>query len=177
MLADGEPVTVERLATVGGWPVAEVRAELERQPGTEWDEHGRLVGFGITLRPTPHAFHMDGRTLYGYCATAILELPIILGRAGVGESRCATTGRPIRLDLTPDRVTSVDPKQAVVSKVRPADAVTDIRAEICNLGNFFSSPEAAADWLARNPHGRVDPVADEFEITLRAMSELGWARR
>lgn len=167
---------MERLATAGGWPVADVRAELERQPGSEWDEQGRLVGFGVTLRPTPHTFHMDGRTLYGYCATAILELPIILGRAGVGESRCAVTGRRIRVELTPEGVTSVDPPEAVVSKVRPAAAVTDIRAEICNLGNFFSSPEAAADWLAHNPQGTVDPVADEFEITRRAMTELGWAR-
>lgn len=175
LFAEGEPVSVERLASTGGWPVEDVRAELERQPGTDWDDQGRVVGFGVSVRPTPHAFSFDGGTVYGFCATAVLELPIILGRGGVGESTCPATGGRIRVDLTPDRVIQVDPAEAVVSRVRPTEAVADVRAEICDLGNFFSSPEAAADWLTHYPHGQVDPVTTEFAITRRVMSELGWA--
>jgi alkylmercury lyase len=174
LFADGEPVTVERLATAGGWPVQDVRAELERHPGTEWDNQGRVVGFGVSIRPTPHTFSFDGETVYGWCATAVLELPIILGRGGVAQSTCPATGRHIRVELTPHRVIRVDPAEAVVSKVRPTEAVTDIRAEICNLGSFFGSPEAAADWLTHNPQGHVDPITTEFTITRRAMSQLGW---
>lgn len=145
LLAGGEPVTVERLAATGGWPVEAVRAELDRQPGTDWDEQGRIVGFGVSLRPTPHAYRFDGGIVFGWCATAVLELPIILGRAGVGASTCPTSGRQIRVELTPDWVTHIDPPEAVVSKVSPTEAVTNVRAEICNLGSFFSSPEAVAD--------------------------------
>jgi alkylmercury lyase len=61
-----------------------------------------------------------------------------------------------------------------VSTVRPTEAVTDIRAEICNLGNFFNSPEAAADWLTNHPQGHVDPITTEFAITQRVMNQLGW---
>lgn len=174
LLAGGEPVTVERLAATGGWPVEDVRAELHRQPGTDRDPQGRIVGFGVSLRPTPHAFRFDDGIVYGWCATAVLELPIILGRGGVGESTCPTTGQQIRVELTPHRVTNIDPPEAVVSKLSPTEAVTDIRADICNLGSFFSSPEAAADWLNDHPQGTVDPITTEFSITQRVMSEVGW---
>jgi alkylmercury lyase len=147
---------------------------LDRHPDTDWDDHGRIVGFGVSIRPTPHAFSFDGGTIYGWCATAALELPIILGRAGVGTSTCPATGAPIRVELTPDRVVRVDPAEAVVSTVRPTEAVTDIRAEICNLGSFFNSPEAAADWLTNHPQGHVDPITTEFAITQRVMNQLGW---
>ena len=174
LLAEGKPVTVEHVANTGGWPVELVRTELERQPGTDWDDQGRLVGFGVSLRPTPHAFRFDGQTLYGFCATAVLELPIILGRPGAGESTCPTTGLRIRVELAPDRVIRVNPVGAVVSKVRPTEAVSDVRGEICNLGNFFASAEAATGWLKQYPDGQVVPVTDEFAISRCVMGELRW---
>jgi alkylmercury lyase len=33
----------------------------------------------------------------------------MLGRPGVVESVCPATGQPVRVELTPDRVLSVDP--------------------------------------------------------------------
>jgi alkylmercury lyase len=63
----------------------------------------------------------------------------------------------------------------VVSKVRPDHAVDDVRAEIWNHGSFFSSPQAAADWLTHNPHGTIAPVHEDFEITRQAIIQLGWA--
>lgn len=175
LLAAGEPVTVERAAAAGGWRVEELRAELARHPGVDWDDDGRIVGFGLTLHPTPHTFTFDGRTVYGFCATDALAFPVILGRSGVGESPCPVTGRDIRVEATPDRVVRMEPPEAVVSKVRPDHAVADLRAEICALGSFFSSPEAAADWLTRYPQAQVVPIAEDFEVTRQAMIELGWA--
>jgi alkylmercury lyase len=175
LLADGEPVTVERAAAAGGWRVEELRAELARHPGTDWDEQGRIVGLGLTLRPTPHRFTFDGQTVYGFCASDALAFPVVLGRPGVVESRCPVTDRHIRVEVTPSRVVRADPPEAVVSKVRPDRAVADVRAEVCALGNFFSSSEAAADWLAHYPQGKVVPITEDFEITRQAMIELGWA--
>ena len=114
----------------------------------------------------------DGGTLYGFCATAVLELPIILGRSGVGE--CPTTGGGIRAELAPERVIRVHPVGAVVSNVRPTAAVSDVRGEICSLGNFFASAEAAAGWLKQHPEDQVVPVTDEFAISQRVVGELGW---
>lgn len=175
LLADGEPVTVEHVAATGGWRPEEVRAELKRHPGTDWHPDGRIAGFGLTLRPTPHAFTFDHKTVYGYCASDVLAFPIILGRPGVATSTCPVTGHHIHAELTPTQVLRLDPTDAVVTKVRPTEAVADVRAEICDLGNFFSSPAAASDWLAHHPQGKIDPVADDFAITRQAFTELGWA--
>lgn len=175
LLAVGEPVAVERLADAGGWRVGEVQAELARHAGTDWDDHGRIAGFGLTLRPTPHTFTFDGRTVFGFCASDALTFPVILGRSGVVESTCPVTGQRIRIDVTPSSVVHVEPPDAVVSKVRPNEAVADIRSEICALGHFFSSPEVATDWLAHYSQGKVDPIADDFEIHRQTMIELGWA--
>lgn len=175
LLADhGEPVTVEQVAKTGGWPLEEVQAELARQPGVDWADDGQVAGFGLTLHPTPHSFTFDDRTVYGFCATDVVNFPAILGRAGVAESTCPATGRHIRVELTPSEVLSVDPPETVVSKVHLSEAVGNLR-NLCDLGHFFSSPEAAADWSAAHPEGEVVPIAEEFQIGLRAMAELGWA--
>jgi alkylmercury lyase len=171
----GEPVTVEHAASTGGWTVEQVRAELARHPGVDWDTDGRIVGFGATLRPTPHRFTTgDGQTIYGFCASDALTYPVILARPGRIESTCPSSGQPIRVEVTPDRVVSVDPATAVVSRIRPDAAVADVRAEICALGNFFTSPQAAAEWAARYPHGELVPIAEDFQVNREAMAELGW---
>jgi alkylmercury lyase len=171
----GEPVTVEHAASTGGWTVEQVRAELDRHPGVDWDTDGRIVGCGATLRPTPHRFTTDdGQTIYGFCASDALTYPGILARPGRIESTCPATGRPIRVEVTPDRVVSADPETAVVSRIRPDAAVADVRAEICALGNFFTSAQAAADWQAHYPHGQLVPIAEDFHVNHAAMVELGW---
>ena len=176
LLADTEePITVERVAAAGGWSVDAVRAELARHPGVDWDDEGRIVGFGLTLRPTAHAFTFGERTVYGFCASDALMYPVMLGRPGLVESSCPVTGQPIRVELTPNAVVAVQPATAVVSKVRPDQPVTDVRSEICALGSFIASPDDAAGWLAQHPHGEVVPVAEDFEVNRLAMIELDWA--
>jgi alkylmercury lyase len=174
LLAEGQPVTLDRLAAAAAWPVPAVEAALRRNPGVDWDEQGRLVGFGLTLRPTPHRFTFAGRTVFAFCASDALEFPVVLGRSGVVESTCPATGRPIRVEVTPERVAQVEPSSAVVSLVRP-DRVDDVRAEVCALGHFFASREAAADWLAAHPEGMVHRVEEDFRLHREVMEQLGWA--
>lgn len=173
LVEHGEPVSAEEVAAAGGWPTAQVRAELTRQPGVDWDEHGRIAGFGLTLRLTPHAFTFDRRTVYGWCATDTLQFPRGLGRPGVVDSTCPATGQHIRIELTPNRIVSVDPPEAVVSKMHLTQTVANVRY-LCDVGHFFSSREVAADWLTAHPQGEVIPVAEEFEVVRRASTELGW---
>ena len=177
LLAEGRPVSIEQLAAAGGWNVEQVRRSLSRQPSVEWDEQQRLVGFGLTLRPTPHKFIFDDRTVYGWCATDVLVFPVVLGKPGIAESRCPETGRLIRAELTPDAVVRVDPPEAVVSEVRPTETVADVRVAMCNLGHFFSSRDAAEAWLAQHPEGRLNSVVEDFNIHRQAMVELGWAEK
>ncbi|QGK68711.1 hypothetical protein GIY23_03330 [Allosaccharopolyspora coralli] len=174
LAADDEPVTLARLAAATAWEADEVRAALATFSQLGYDEHGRITGLFTRSSAWSVAFTVDGTTLYG-CASDTLVLPVILGRAGVAESTCPATGEPIRVEVTPTEVVSVDPPQAVVSKVRPTEGVTDLLTEVCGLGHFYSSPEAAAGWLAEHPEGFVDTVADDFDIHRRAAIELGWS--
>jgi alkylmercury lyase len=175
LLADGQPLALDQLAAAAGWSAQDVEAALCEQPGTDWDDQGRLVGFGLTLRPTPHRFTFDGRTVFAFCASDALEFSAILGRLGVVESTCPVTGQQIRVGVTPERVTWVEPARAVVSLVRP-DQVADVRAEVCALGSFFASNEAAADWLAAHPDGMVHSVEEDFHLHKHINEELGWAQ-
>lgn len=175
LLAEGQPVALDRLAAAAGWSAGDVEAALRRQPGTDWDDQGRLVGFGLTLRPTPHRFTFAGRTVYAFCASDALEFPVILGRSGVVESTCPATGQQVRVGVTPERVTWVEPASAVVSLVRP-DQVDDVRAEVCALGSFFASNEAGAEWLAAHPEGMVHGVEEDFRLHKEINEKLGWAQ-
>jgi hypothetical protein len=52
LLAGGEPVTVQQVATAGGWTQEQVQAALARHPRVDFDAHGRIAGFGLTLQPS-----------------------------------------------------------------------------------------------------------------------------
>jgi alkylmercury lyase len=120
LLAAGKPVTVADVAKAGSWTPGQVREALSRHPGTDWDAAGLVLGFGLTLRPTPHSFTFDGDggTMYGFCASDTLAFPVILGRPGTAGSSCPVTGQPVRVRLGTERVLGIDPPGAVVSKVR-----------------------------------------------------------
>jgi alkylmercury lyase len=173
-LAHGSPVGVEHLAEMSGRGVDEVRAELDRHPGLDWNDRGELIGWGLTLRETPHRFSFEDRTVYGFCASDTFLFSAIVGRPGVIESSCPATGATVRVEVNVDRVTAVSPPDALVSRIRPDHAVADFRAEICALGSFFASPDAAAGWLAQHPTGEVVALAEDFATTYQAALEVGW---
>jgi alkylmercury lyase len=177
LLSEGQPVELERLAAAAGRTLEEVATELDEQASAEHDDDGRLVGLALTLRPTPHRFTVDGRTLYAWCATDTLVFPVILGTPGVVESTCQQTGQPIRIELTPDAVVRLNPPQAVMSAVRPIGKLADVRAATCNHGHFFSSSTAAANWVLDHPDGYVYPVEEAFRLDRAVITRLGWEAR
>ncbi len=163
LLARGEPVTATDLAAATGRTPEQIRQALAGLPDTEYDEAGRIVGSGITLRPTPHHFEVDGRQLYTWCALDTLIFPALLGRPARVTSPCHTTGTPVHLTVAPDKVARVEPATAVVSLVTPED-LTSIRSAFCNQVHFFASPAAAEPWLAQHPGATVLPVEQAFEL-------------
>src|SRR5579863_9335217 len=80
LLARGTPLGMEQLAALAGRPEGEVDRDLRSPPGTAWDEHGRLVGFGLTLRPTRDRYTVDGHTFYTWRATDTLLCTLIIGQ-------------------------------------------------------------------------------------------------
>jgi alkylmercury lyase len=177
LLSEGEPVALERLAAATGWALADVETALDEQISAERDEHGRLVGFALTLRPTIHRYTTGGRTLYAWCADDTLMFPLILGQPGIVESTCPQTGQAIRIELSPDKVERLDPPDAVVSAVRPTGKLADVRASTCQLGHFFSSRAAATQWADEHPDGHLHSVDEAFRLDRAVITQLGWAAR
>ena len=171
LLAAGEPITIEQLATAAGASVADV----ENAPAAadiEYDDRHRILGWGLTLNPTPHRFTVDGPQLYTWCAADTLLFPAIIGRPATVESTCAATGTTIRLSVDPaSGVSGLDPATAVISVPGPDELdPTRVRATTCNPGRYFATAVAAADWQSRHPTGLVLPVADAY-AQLRPISD------
>ncbi|PXY25384.1 organomercurial lyase MerB [Prauserella muralis] len=171
LLAHGEPITVTQLATAADVSAAAVESAPAAQD-IEYDDQRRIVGWGLTLNPTPHRFTVHGHPMYAWCAADTLLFPAIIGTAAQVESPCPTTGTPIRMTVDPvSGVTDLDPATAVISIPSPDElALTRVRATICNPGRFFATADAARDWLAQHPGGTVLPVADAYH-QLRPISE------
>nr|WP_110317997.1 organomercurial lyase MerB [Mycolicibacterium moriokaense] len=161
LLAHGKPVTVAELATAAGVDVADItNAPAGRD--VEYDDQHRIVGWGLTLIPTPHTYIVNGHHLYTWCAADTLLFPAILGSRAHIESRCPTTDTVIRLTVDPQAgVSDLSPATAVISIPGSQDMdITRVRATTCNPGRYFAAAHAAEDWLAQNPDGMVLPVAD-----------------
>lgn len=174
LIARGRPVELTEIAGIAQRPDAEVEQALRAQPGTDWDDEGRLVGFGLTLVPTEHRYIVGGRTLYTWCATDTLLFTLILGVAAVAESTCPATGQPIRVELCPDAVISLEPRDAVISERHLGAEVADLRSEVCEEGHFYASRAAAQSWAGEHPEGEVLSVTDAFDRCRQACEELDW---
>jgi alkylmercury lyase len=163
LLARGKPASPEEIAAISAKSPEEVRAALERFPSTEWDEQGRVVGLGLTLRLTPHRLELEGRTLFAWCALDALLFPILLGRPASIESPCRGTGEPVHIEVTPAGIEAVEPPSAVVSIVAARDLAT-FRRVSCNSAHFFSSTEAASCWLEKHPEATILSVEDTLRL-------------
>lgn len=171
LLASGDPVEVTTLAATAGRTLEQTRAQLAKLPDTEYDDEGRVVGQGLTLRPTPHRFTLDGAELYTWCALDTLVFPLVLDRQAHVESVSPASGQPIRLSAGPRGVRDVEPATAVLSLVNAADIAT-IRSSFCNQVHFFTSVSDARSWLETNPGGRVMPITDAFDFATQLTTAL-----
>lgn len=174
LIAEGRPVSLEELAARAQCAPTDLARVLRSQPGAEWDPDGKLVGFGLTLRPTDHHFTLGARELFTWCATDTLLFTVILGERAVTESICPATGEPIWVEIAPDAVVSVSPADAVVSQLNLAELACDLRTEICDHGHFFASATVARTWASQHPNGEVLSVQDAFERCRATCEELDW---
>lgn len=164
LLLDGDPVTLEQLAEASGGTVDDVRRGLAAAPDTEYDDQGRIIGQGLTLRPTPHRFTVAGEELYTWCALDTLIYPALLEHAAEVESVSPVSGETIRATVDPAAgVLTVEPATAVVSLVNVGQDPS-IRTSFCNQVHYFASLEDAQPWLEQHPDGEVIPVADAYQI-------------
>jgi hypothetical protein len=163
LLARGAPVALAEIADEAGVEVTDL-IDAPAGHDIEYDDEHRIVGWGLTLIPTPHAFVVDGQCLYTWCAADTLLFPAIIGRPAQIESLCPTTDTVIRVTVDPQSgVTNLSPVTAVISIPNAVELDSArVRASCCAPGRFFATAEAAADWLVEHPTGTVLPVADAY---------------
>ncbi|MBT2305143.1 organomercurial lyase MerB [Variovorax paradoxus] len=162
-LARGRPVSPATLARVLHWSVERVAAALQEAVSTERDGDGNVVGYGLTLRETAHAFEIDGRRLYTWCAFDTLFFPALINRTAHVVSRCAATGAAVSLTVTPTAIGEVEPAGATVSLIMPQNTA-DIRHAFCCHVHFFASATVARDWVTKHPGIEIVTVQDAFAV-------------
>jgi hypothetical protein len=82
----------------------------------------------------------------------------------------------IRVNITPEGVERIDPPTPVVAVVN-LDADLTLRldrtdAEVCAQQPFFASAQAASQWLADHPQGRLIPVRSFHAEARRLIARL-----
>lgn len=173
-LAKGVPVTVDDIAAMAAdldLDADEARDFLE--PRTEHDTRHDIVGFGLTLKRTPHRFSTARNDMFAWCALDTLILPHLLEETAHVESSAPGSGTVIRLVVGPDGISQVRPIDAVITlpDVDPQDldtsTVNAIWATFCHRSYFFPSPADAERWASANDRVEVASPADGFAVARR----------
>jgi alkylmercury lyase len=173
-LAEGVPLARNEAAKLLGQRESELDAHLARLPlRVELDDQGRIVGAGLTLRPTRHRFVINGKQLYTWCAPDALIFPILLHQTAEVNSRCVATGRRVSLAVAPEGILAADPAEIVVSIVAPETSSADLRQSSCLHVNFFVSPDAARAWSSGHPPRAVLNLPEAFELAKNMAQSFG----
>jgi alkylmercury lyase len=167
LLAQGEPVEVQRLADASGHPADFVEAALDAAPGIFRDDRRRVTGaLGLSVVEVGHhRLHVDGRTLSARCAWDTLFLPELLGVTAGVTSRCPVTGAEISLTVTPAGPAGLSPAGTVISYLVPEEKFdVDVVESFCDFVYFFASAQAAGQWTAGHPGTFPLSVDDAYRL-------------
>jgi alkylmercury lyase len=167
LLAEGKPVSPDRLAQHLDLSAHLVKEVLDSWPAVYFNDESDVIGFwGLALQEMPHRFKVNGRQLYTWCAWDSLFIPELLGKTAEVESTCPTSGEIISLTVSPTRVENFSPEGAVVSFLSPTTSFDmNVIAGFCHYVLFFSSEESGKQWIA-NHEGT-------FLLTLEQAHEIG----
>ena len=166
LLAKGAPVSAQALAQALGEPVEFVSTAFQQlqRGGCEFNERGELIGSALTLTPTRHRLEVDGTPLYAWCALDTLFLPAYIGKPAQVSSTCPQTHTTISLTVTPHRVETVVPDEAVVSIMTGKGCTAGIEGTFCGQVHFLSSREAAEQWINSRPDFTILTVAEAYQL-------------
>ena len=164
LLLEGKPVSPDRIAAYLHLTRNEVADLIE---GAEFDQDGNVVGFGLSIVPTPHTYQIDGRQFYVWCAADAITFPLLHKSTAVIESPDPISGKKIRLTGTPQGVQGVNPATAVVSWVLGTDTPDNIRSKFCNFTHFFTSAATASEYITQHPGLVIVPIEQVFQIGQR----------
>lgn len=148
----GKPIGKATLAASLQVSQEDLEQQLLHLPDTEFDQQGNILGWGVTLVPTRHRFHIHRQSLYTWCAfDTVLFPPSLLAEAQV-QSACPVTGHVISFVATPEGIVrDLLPAGSVMSLIIPAERSECVRSTFCEQSHFFESEQAASTWLIAHP--------------------------
>jgi alkylmercury lyase len=172
-LVSAQPISVAQAAADTGLSIETVGAYFAQFQacGAEVDEAGKVTGWILSLNPTPHRLRINDHTLYAWCALDTLFLPALIGQPAKIKSICAATDTKIGLIITPTGVTASYPSSTVLSIVVPGRSSVcktcqdgEIAGAVCYAMHFFSSCEAAAQWLGSDSDVAILALEEAWQL-------------
>ncbi len=167
LLAEGEPVSRDRLAQALGRSTEAVIQTLSEWPGIFYDESDRIVGFmGLSVKETRHQLRVNGRTVYTWCAWDTLFIPEVLNATVNISSTCAATGEGVRLTVSPSGIQAVEPSDVVVSFLIPDENELreNVTASFCHFVYFFRSREDGEAWVSEHDGTFLLSLEEAFTV-------------
>jgi alkylmercury lyase len=167
MLAEGGPVSIERLADSTGGELSVIKAAADRAR-VDIDRQGRVRElFGVTVQPTSHRIDVDGVAIFSCCALVAQMLPSLVAKTVNVESLDPISHEIIRLTITPDGILSLEPKGTVATLMA---LNVDMRQRqltsiFCNHVNLFASVATAEEFVAA--------ASGRFIIGIKELNEVG----
>lgn len=161
LLLEGKPVPPDRIAAYLHRTQKGVADLIE---GAELDQDGNVVGFGLSIVPTPHSYQIDGRQFYVWCAGDAITFPLLHKNTAAIESPDPISGEKISLTSTPEGVRDVNPPTTVVSWVPGTDSPENIRSRFCDFTHFFASVATASEYVAKHPGLIIVPIEQVFQV-------------
>ncbi len=175
MLAEGNPVSHERLAERLTVPEDDISATLAALPAVFHNDEGKIVAFwGLGLAESRHRVEIDGRTVYAWCCPDTLFFPRILGKSARIEST-SPSGERTSLVVRPDGIESVTPEGAALTFVLLEGKQFDdnVISNFCHYNFFFPSEEEARRWAEGQPKDFLILTLEEgFELMTRIAAAL-----
>jgi alkylmercury lyase len=175
-LAKGKAVAAEQLGRALGTSLEQARALLDRDSIKVFvypDEQGRVLGFGgLAAAPMHHRFEVEGESLSTWCAWDSLFIPEILGRSARVTSPDPESGEIVRLVVTPERIQSAAPAEAVVSFIQPeaqvfGSSAANVMTKFCHYVFFFSSRRSGERWVGKHPDTFLYSLDQAFALAKR----------
>jgi len=165
-LAEGRPVSADRLASAANVPVEIVNTLFEQGKalGGEWDDEGRLLGNVLTLVPTQHHFRVNDNQLYTWCSLDAMHLPGFLGQTAEVESTDPVSGEVIHLTIPPDGMPTYHPSGTVLSIVLKGGDRSGPQSPLCSQMLFFAARETAEIWIQDHPDATIMTVEEVYQL-------------
>ncbi len=166
LLAEGDAVTLERLARRSSMVLGDAKKILGNWPGIFYDEEKRVIGFwGIAVGEMDHKLEVNNKTVYAWCAWDALFIPELLNTTATVISHCASTGDEITLTVHSDGAKPAQSnEEVVVSFLIPDETALkeNVTASFCHYVHFFSSLAAGEQWTADHPDTFLLSLEDAF---------------